>query len=130
MTDIATGPTHFRLLSALRAVGPYLRESDCQPGLYLFDCLSVCVDETKSPELREFWGWWLKLERVEQNFVANYSYGKYDEKGQWLDLSVPNNAQPEVERTLDAFHKKIEAVLVTQYGFTISSHQDSVATES
>lgn len=126
MTAIAAEPTHFRLLTTLKAIGPYLREAECQPGMYLFDCLSVCTDEQKSPELREFWGWWLKLEKNEKNFVANYSYGQYDEKGQWVDVSIPLKAQPEVERTLETFHQKLTNSLSGQYSFTLSLHQDSV----
>ncbi|MBD1572277.1 sigma factor-binding protein Crl [Vibrio sp. S17_S38] len=126
MTAIAAEPTHFRLLTTLKAIGPYLRESECQPGMYLFDCLSVCTDEQKSPELREFWGWWLKLEKNEKNFVANYSYGQYDEKGQWIDVAIPLKAQPEVERTLEAFHQKLSNSLSCQHSFTLSLHQDSV----
>lgn len=50
MSDTKKSPTHYRLLSTLRAIGPYLRESQCVDGSYLFDCLSVCVNDKKSPE--------------------------------------------------------------------------------
>ncbi len=59
MSETTQGPTHFRLMSKLKAIGPYLREPQSQEGRYYFDCLSVCVDDKKSPEKREFWagGW-------------------------------------------------------------------------
>lgn len=59
MSEPTKSPTHYRLLSTLRAIGPYLRESQSTDGMYIFDCLSVCVNDKKSPEQREFWGWWL-----------------------------------------------------------------------
>ncbi|BCB41498.1 hypothetical protein VagYM19_06250 [Vibrio alginolyticus] len=45
MSETTQGPTHFRLMSKLKAIGPYLREPQSQEGRYYFDCLSVCVDE-------------------------------------------------------------------------------------
>ncbi|EGV2674026.1 Crl family RNA polymerase assembly factor, partial [Vibrio parahaemolyticus] len=54
MSETTQGPTHFRLMSKLKAIGPYLREPQSQEGRYYFDCLSVCVDDKKSPEKREF----------------------------------------------------------------------------
>ena len=55
MSEEAKKPTHYRLVTALKAIGPYLREPLCKEGAYHFDCLSVCVDDSKSPEDREFW---------------------------------------------------------------------------
>ncbi len=125
MTDV-TAPTHFRLISTFKAIGPYLREAECQPGNYLFDCLSVCVNDKKSPELREFWGWWLELAHDEQSLVANYSFGKYDEKGQWLDEALPTKARAEVQRTLDEFHDKLVLAAQDKYNLVILLHNDSV----
>lgn len=127
MTD-ASAPTHYRLITALKAIGPYLREGECEPGTYLFDCLSVCVDDKKSPERREFWGWWLELEKQDDNFVANYTLGKYDEKGDWIDTALPKKSQLEVERTLEEFHKKLVSVLSGNYNYTVSLHKNSVDT--
>ncbi len=70
MSDVIKHPTHYRLLSALKAIGPYLREPQSSEGYYLFDCLAACVNDKKSPEEREFWGggWSLK---GEGGFAAN-----------------------------------------------------------
>lgn len=127
MTD-TSAPTHYRLMTSLKAIGPYLREGECEAGAYLFDCLSVCVNDKKSPEKREFWGWWLELEKQENAFIANYTFGQYDEKGQWLDVAIPDKARPEVERTLEDFHQKLVKVLSGNYNFTVSLHKNSVDT--
>ncbi len=47
MSETTQGPTHFRLMSKLKAIGPYLREPQSQERRYYFDCLSVCVDDKK-----------------------------------------------------------------------------------
>lgn len=71
MSEVTNNPTHNRLLTKLRAMGPYLRDPQSKEGHYYFDCLSVCVDDRKSPELREFWGWWMVLESVEGDSRQN-----------------------------------------------------------
>lgn len=127
MTD-GSAPTHYRLMTALKAIGPYLREGECNVDAYLFDCLSVCVDDKKSPECREFWGWWLELDKQQDAFIANYTLGQYDEKGQWLEVDIPESAQSEVERTLENFHQKLVNVLSGHYHYTVSLHKNSIDT--
>ncbi|MFA0544508.1 sigma factor-binding protein Crl, partial [Vibrio sp. 10N.222.52.B7] len=68
-------------LNVLKAIGPYLREPQSEDGHYIFDCLSVCVNDKKSPEEREFWGWWLELDKSEEGFSAKYNTGKYNIDG-------------------------------------------------
>lgn len=79
-------PTHYKLLNELKAIGPYLREMECETDQYCFDSLSVCIDDQKSPEAREFWGWWLLLEKTDQTFTANYTLGKYNKKGCGMNM--------------------------------------------
>lgn len=125
MTEVAASPTHFRLLSALRAIGPYLRESDSKEGNYLFDCLSVCVDDKKSPEEREFWGWWMELEKTREGFVANFFTGIYNQDGNWQDVPVPEKEIKEVTRTQDEFVKKLSKVLKEKFSLSFELHQES-----
>ncbi|GAM55770.1 curlin genes transcriptional activator [Vibrio ishigakensis] len=118
-------PTYHRLIAKLKAIGPYLREGECEQDLFLFDCLSVCVDDKKSPECREFWGWWMELEKQEQKFVACYHHGKYNAEGEWIEESLPESAEQEVLRTQQAFQTKVETLLQEQFGMTVDLHEDS-----
>ncbi|MDN3609229.1 sigma factor-binding protein Crl [Vibrio ostreicida] len=125
MSEQSKSPTHYRLLSTLKAIGPYLREVQCEEGRYLFDCLSVCVSDKKSPEEREFWGWWLELEIEGKKLAARYRTGLYDVKGDWLDEKLPKKAIEEVSRTQEAFHQKLVDTLQSQFGMTVHLHKES-----
>lgn len=126
MSEVAKNPTHYRLLSALKAIGPYLREPQSEEGHYLFDCLSVCVNDKKSPEEREFWGWWLELDKSEDGFSAKYNVGKYNLAGDWDSQSLPKKAVEEVNRTQEAFHQKLVDVLSSQFELDVTLDKESV----
>jgi sigma factor-binding protein Crl len=130
MANTVVSPTHFRLLTALRAIGPYLRESESEEGNYLFDCLSVCVDDKKSPEEREFWGWWMVLdstvnEKIVESFVAKFKVGMYDKEGQWVTKKLPKKVKPEVARTQEEFLKKLSKVLEERFALEFTIHEES-----
>ncbi|MBD1555921.1 sigma factor-binding protein Crl [Vibrio sp. S9_S30] len=126
MAGNTANPTHFRLLSALKAVGPYLREKESQEGHYLFDCLSVCVSDKKSPEEREFWGWWLEFDKQDEGYVANYSLGLYNVEGNWEPKVIPKKAQDEVTRTMEDFDKKLKKALSDRFEINYELHNESV----
>ncbi|WP_394150687.1 sigma factor-binding protein Crl [Vibrio maritimus] len=126
MSEAAKTPTHYRLVAALKAIGPYLRETLCKDGAYHFDCLSVCVDDTKSPEDREFWGWWLDLTLVEDQFEATYQIGRYNQTGEWILESAPKSAVSEINRTQEVFHEKLVKTLSEKFELSVSIHDDSV----
>ncbi|KYN87014.1 XRE family transcriptional regulator [Vibrio cidicii] len=126
MSEVTNNPTHNRLLTKLRAMGPYLRDPQSKEGHYYFDCLSVCVDDRKSPELREFWGWWMVLESVEGGFTAKYHAGKYDTDGNWLNEALPKKVATEVNQTQHSFHAKLVKTLDEQFKLTVAYHDESV----
>lgn len=130
MAELATTPTHYRLLTALRAIGPYLRESDSKEGHYLFDCLSVCVDDKKSPEEREFWGWWMELDATDSiknssDYTAKFQLGIYNHDGNWDSVKVPQKAQAEVARTQSEFITKLSKVLEERFELKLIIDEES-----
>ncbi len=130
MADKAVSPTHFKLLLALKAVGPYLRELESKESMYLFDCLSVCVDDKQPPEEREFWGWWMELESVIAdnkitNFVAKFQVGLYDREGKWQVKELPEKAKPEVVRTQQEFLNKLSKMLDERFSLGFEQHEES-----
>ncbi len=126
MPEMTQNPTHYRLLSALKAIGPYLREGQCKEGSYVFDCLASCVDDKKSPEKREFWGWWMELDQTESGFEAKYYTGRYNLAGEWEAKNIPQAALKEVSQNQEDFHKKLEQTLEERFGLALSVHEESV----
>jgi sigma factor-binding protein Crl len=125
MSEMTHTPTHYRLLSALKAIGPYLREGQCREGHYLFDCLASCVNDKKSPEKREFWGWWLELNKKESGFEAKYHKGRYNLAGSWDADAVPKSALSEVKRTQEEFHTKLVSSIYERFELSVEIAQDS-----
>ncbi|WP_413285010.1 sigma factor-binding protein Crl [Vibrio sp. MA40-2] len=131
MVNKVVSPTHFRLLTALRAIGPYLREFESKEDSYLFDCLSVCVDDKQSPEMREFWGWWMELDAskndgVVDGFVAKFKMGKYDTEGHWQVVDLSESVMAEITRTQEDFLIKLSKVLEERFALSLSLHEESV----
>jgi len=112
-------------MSKLKAIGPYLREPQSQEGRYYFDCLSVCVDDKKSPEKREFWGWWMDLESIEGGFTAKYHIGKYNKEGQWVSEALPKKVVEEVYLTQSTFHQKLVDTLEEHFKLEVEYHTES-----
>ncbi len=130
MTDIASNATHFRLIAALRAIGHYLRETESQEEQYVFDCLSVCVNDKKSPEDREFWGWWMTLDPTYSaencsGFVATFKAGLYNKDGNWDSVALPKSARDEVIRTQQDFTQKLSKMLDERFGLSFILHENS-----
>ncbi|EMC0409655.1 sigma factor-binding protein Crl [Vibrio fluvialis] len=126
MSEVTKSPTHYRLLSAMKAIGPYLREGQCKEWFYLFDCLAFCVNDKKSPEKREFWGWWMELSPTSEGFEAKYHIGRYNLAGEWDTDKLPEHALPEVNRTQEEFHKKLEKTLKERFALSLSFHDQSI----
>ena len=109
MPDGASQLSHNRLVYRFTQLGPYLRKDKTREEQYFFDCLSVCINANKSPQTREFWGWWFELNTDENGFYYDYQFGKFDTKGNWLEETVPNQNSKEVKNTLSDFYQKLQA---------------------
>lgn len=103
---------HRQLLKEFMTLGPYLRQEQCEPERYFFDCLTVCLNLGAEPESREFWGWWLVLEPRDGGFSMQTQLGLYDKDGSWQERQPHASALAEVEhsreRFLSVLHTRLE----------------------
>ncbi|QUM82254.1 sigma factor-binding protein Crl [Moritella sp. 5] len=98
----------------LNALGPYLREHNCQPTSFYFDCFSICIDAEIEPECREFYGWWLEMELVSDTFEYHYQFGIYNKLGEWVAAPIPDPYQHDVTQSLNQFYEKLSVCLTDQ----------------
>ena len=102
---------HRQLLKEFMTLGPYLRQEQCEPERYFFDCLAVCLNLGAEPGSREFWGWWLVLEPRESGFNFQTQMGLYDKDGNWLDRQPHASAVAEVEGSRERFFRVLQTRL-------------------
>ncbi|CAG8998127.1 MAG: Sigma factor-binding protein Crl [Candidatus Celerinatantimonas neptuna] len=105
MTD--KWPSHGRFINRFNALGPYLRKQQSNQELYFFDCLSECLDAGVTPELREFYGWWMELSVVDDGFIYEYWYGFYDRAGEWNEQKIPQEFESSTRQSLLDFYGKL-----------------------
>ncbi|PCS21388.1 sigma factor-binding protein Crl [Candidatus Enterovibrio escicola] len=121
MTEEPRKLSYGRLLKRFAQIGPYLRKNKSSEEYYFFDCLSACINSSKSPECREFWGWWLELTRKEGGFEYIYTFGKFNTEGKWHAEDVPKRSTKEVEESLNGFYSKISGLIVDELQLGITA---------
>ncbi|MDX1302419.1 sigma factor-binding protein Crl [Photobacterium sp.] len=124
MTTNTVFPPHGRLMTKLTALGPYLRQQHSKEGEFFFDCLASCISAKKSPEEREFWGWWLVLTATDSGFEYRYYFGRYDSEGNWNQDKVPAKHAEAVVQTIGDFYSKLTNLLQEECGLEVTAADD------
>lgn len=111
---LVSGHPKSRLMKGFTSLGPYIREEQCNGNHFFFDCLAVCINMQSSPELREFWGWWIDLDTEENRYTYTYHIGKFDQAGCWSKQDITEAVVLEkLESSLRAFFPRLGAYIVS-----------------
>lgn len=124
MNDETKAITNGRLLTRFAQLGPYLRQHKCTEDVFFFDCLANCVNAEKSPENREFWGWWLLLHAKEGGFEYSYEFGMYDLNGDWITDNLPEHCTADVKQSLNDYYSKLFS-LCDEIGLSLDVKPDA-----
>ncbi len=68
----------------------------------------------------------MELSPTSEGFEAKYHIGRYNLAGEWDTDKLPEHALPEVNRTQEEFHKKLEKTLKERFALSLSFHDQSI----
>ena len=118
-----TEPSRGRLFKLFTDLGPYFRKQQSTESLFFFDCLEICIDSEKVPEEREFYGWWLLLEKDENGFNYKRFDGQYNLTGDWVVETFSAQDQQQLDLAFELFLKRLETLIDIETGLKLEAQQ-------
>ena len=119
-SEIALIPSRGRLFKLFTDLGPYFRKSQSAESHFFFDCLEVCLDAEKEPEQREFFGWWLTVERDENGFSYERFNGRYNLEGDWVHCKIKKKDQKALDASFELFIARLKTLIETETEFCLA----------
>ena len=121
--SINTEPSSGRLCKLFTDLGPYFRKQQSTEQLFFFDCLEICIDPEKEPGEREFYGWWLELEKSENGFNYKRFNGHYNLAGNWIVENICAQDQQQLDMSFELFLKRLETLIDIETGLKLEEQQ-------
>ena len=118
-----TEPSRGRLFKLFTDLGPYFRKQQSTESLFFFDCLEICIDSEKEPAEREFYGWWLLLEKDENSFTYKRFDGRYNVAGDWLVEGLCAQELQQLDKSFALFIKRLETLIEVETGAKLKAQQ-------
>ena len=118
-----TEPSRGRLFKLFTDLGPYFRKQQSTESSFFFDCLEICIDSEKEPDQREFYGWWLLLEKGEHNFHYKLFYGRYNLAGDWVVEKLSDQELLLLDKSSASFIKRLDMLIQIETGLHLEAQQ-------
>jgi sigma factor-binding protein Crl len=119
-SDLLLSPSRGRLFKLFTDLGPYFRKLQSTENSFFFDCLDICIDDTKEPEERQFYGWWLIVTRDENGFDYERYDGVYNLEGDWVVKAMTSNNQQIIDASFDLFIERLKSLIEVETGFCLA----------
>jgi len=117
---LTKGPSRGRLFKLFTEIGPYFRHLQSDEKTFFFDCLEICVDAKKDPENRTFLGWWVVVNRQENQFTYQRYNGLYNLQGEWEEAKITKKQMLQLDQAFQVFIEKLSELIDVETGFELT----------
>ena len=112
-------PSRGRLFKLFTEMGPYFRIKKSSEKQYFYDCLDICLDAEKGPELRSFYGWWMTVSKEDDQFVFERFDGLFNLAGEWELASLSSDNKAVLDDSFNLFVTRLQALLKLETGLSL-----------